>query len=306
VRPTPSGKAGDPPDELMIDWLNVSANQRAEIYLPAVSANAVLARASRLYTTHRLSRIDANTIGCLTGGITFIPLPEGSGEGANFAGLIQISLPPGIRRGQLYQVIIRQLTNGYGQAAPPPPRIAAGARSQVAAPALRWRKVLGTFQINIPVSTKEVLLEREELRLSIFRWIAESIPHSSRWWPVFRRYLELIAIRVGEMGGDPGKILPSPNGYGGLPQPPKEPHRHEYTGKIEALVYDHFGDFEGFALELYDGAKHRFDSREDEVEELVREAWEDRIVTTVVVSAEHRHRPLSISLKRSSGWRPQD
>ena len=313
VRPTPSGKAGDPPDEIMIDWLNVPANQRAEIYLPAVSADAVLARASRLYPTHRLFRVNANTIGCLTGGITYIPLPEGSGDKANFAGLIQISLPPGVKRGQLYQVIVRQLTNAEGEAPQPPPATRARAQAHVAAPALlRWRKVLGTFQINIPVSTKELLLEREELRLSIFRWIAESIPHSSRWWPVFRRYLELIAIRVGEMGGDPGKIRPSPNGYGGLPrpcpepEPPEEPHRHEYTGKIEALAYDHFGDFEGFVLELYNGAKHRFESREGEVEELVREAWEDRIVTTVVVSAEHRHRPLSIFLKRSSGWRPRD
>jgi hypothetical protein len=78
---------------------------------------------------------------------------------------------------------------------------------------------------------------------------------------------------------------------------------HEYTGKIEALVYDHFGDFDGFVLELHDGETRRFESREGEIEELVREAWEDRIVTTVVVETEHRHRPLSILLKRSSGWR---
>jgi hypothetical protein len=315
VRPTPSGKTGDPPDEIMIDWLNVPANQHAEIYLPAVSADAVLARASRLYPTHRLSRVGAATIGCLTGGITYIPLPEGSGDGANFAGLMQISLPPSIKRGQLYQVVVRQLTNAYGTVAPPPPpppQLTVAVQPQTAAaPApLRWRKVLGTFQINIPVSTKELLLGREELRLSIFRWIAEGIPHASRWWPVFRRYLELIAIRVGELGGDPGKILPSPNGYGGLPSPypePERPHeRHEYTGKVEALVYDHFGDFDGFVLELHDGDRRRFDSREGEIEELVREAWEGRIVTTVVVSGEHRHRPLSILLKRSSGWRPRE
>jgi hypothetical protein len=122
VRPTPKGSAADPPDEIMIDWLNVPAGQLAQIYLPAVSADAVLARASRLYPTHRLSRIDAATIGCLTGGVTYIPLPEGSGDGANFAGLMQISLPAGIRRGQLYQVVVRQLTNAFGQAARPHPR----------------------------------------------------------------------------------------------------------------------------------------------------------------------------------------
>ena len=310
VRPTPSGPTGDPPDEIMIDWLNVPANQLAQIYLPAVSADAVLARATRLYGTHRLSRVDASTVGCLTGGVTYIPLPEGSGNGANFAGLMQISLPAGIRSGQLYSVVVRQLTNAYGEAAPPPPpvpQITAVAAPAAAAPALlQWRKVLGTFQINIPVSTKERLLAREELRLSIFRWIALSIPHKSRWWPVFRRYLDLIAIRVGELGGDPAKIKPSPNGYGGLPGPHPEPEEDhelcEYTGKVEALVYDHFGDFDGFVLELDDGDRRRFESREGEIEELVREAWEDRIVTTVLVSVEHVRGPLSIQLKRSSGW----
>jgi hypothetical protein len=296
VRPTPAGTADDRPDEIMIDWLNVPPGQHAEIYLPAVSADAVLARASRLYPTHRLSRVDAATIGCLTGGVTYIPLPQGSGDGANFAGLMQISLPAGIRRGQLYQVVVRQLTNAFGEAEPPPPEVTQASQKPVL---LSWRKVLGTFQINIPVSTKEQLLPREELRLSIFRWMAEAIPHSSRWWPVFHRYIELIATRVSELGGDPAKIRPSQNGYDGLPEPEKPHLRHEYTGKVEALVYDHFGDFDGFVIELRDGEERRFDSREGEIEELVREALENRMVITVVVAAEHPRRPLSILLRRS-------
>jgi hypothetical protein len=137
--------------------------------------------------------------------------------------------------------------------------------------------------------------------------MAEGIPRTSRWWPVFLRYLELIAIRVRELGGDPTKIRPSPNGFDGLPSPLAETHerqgRYEYTGKIEALIYDHFGDFEGFLLELDDGDEMRFASRESEVEALLRVAWEERIVITVVVGAVHQHRPLSILLKRSSGRR---
>ena len=50
---------------------------------------------------------------------------------------------------------------------------------------VRWRRILGTFQINVPVSTKELMLENEELRYSIFSWIAEAIPASSRWYRVF-------------------------------------------------------------------------------------------------------------------------
>jgi hypothetical protein len=215
----------------------------------------------------------------------------------------------------LYQAVVRQLTNAFGEAAPPPPpppqlTVSAAAHPSVALPALlRWRKVLGTFQINIPVTTKELLLGREELRLSIFRWMAEGISHSSRWWPVFLRYLELIAIRVSELGGDPTQIKPSPNGYGGIPRfchPRPEPvcdfeeERLEFTGKIEALVYDHFGDFDGFVLELRHEGEHRFYSREADIEALAREAWAERIVTTVVVEREHCHRPLNLILRRSS------
>jgi hypothetical protein len=171
--------------------------------------------------------------------------------------------------------------------------------------------VRGAFQISIPVSTKELLLEREEVLLSIFRGIAEAIPVGDRWYPVFQRYLKLIAIRVGEMGGDPSQITPSPDGYSGIPR-----FRHrpvcdfeeeclEFTGKIEALVYDHFGDFDGFVLELRHGGEHRFFSREADIEALAREAWAERIVTSVVVEREHCHRPLHLILRRTSTAPPR-
>jgi hypothetical protein len=303
VKPTPPTAKGGAPDEILIEWGNVPAGETAWLYLPAVSADTVLAEASRRYGTHRLSRLDAHTIGCLTGGLTYIPLPAGSGDdNANFAGLMQISLPAGIRRGSLYKVVVRQLTDAVGGVAPPPPPPPRLTSPAAATRLVRWRRAIGAFQINIPVSTKELMLERESLRLSIFRWIAEGISHHSRWWPVFRRYVDLIAIRVGELGGDPSAITPSQNGYDGLPHGPKD-HEHErpeWTGKIETLIYDHFGDFEGFVLELRNGDTRHFESREAEIEALAREAWEQRIVVSVVSSAIRPHRPLNILLRRSA------
>src|SRR5208283_4969285 len=156
-----------------------------------------------------------------------------------------IQLPYGIKKGQSYIIVVRQLTNAQGSAPPPPPpppRIQITGRSAAAAPVYRWRKVLGIFQIAVPVSTKEQLLENEEIRLSIFRWIGESIPASSRWHLVFRRYLRLLADKVRALGGDPDKIKPSQNGYDGLPARglpmPKRPHEREeeeFTGKIDAI-----------------------------------------------------------------------
>jgi hypothetical protein len=303
VRPTPPTVGpGEMPDELMIDWNNVPIGQSAELYLPAVSADDVLARASKLYPVHRLTRVDANTIGCTTGGVSYIPLPPGSGNGANFAGLMSIALPPGIKRGEVYTVVVRQVTNASNvTVTPQTSALFISGKREVH----HWRRVLGTFQINIPVSTKEALLEKEQLRLSIFRWIGTAIPVQSRWRPVFDRYLELIAIRVSEMGGDPHKIRPSANGYDGV-----KPHRKSreergeresrFTGRVVAIAYGRSGEFEGFTLECSDERERCFKSREREVEAVVREAWKKRIVTTVVADEDDRDQPVSIILRRSA------
>jgi hypothetical protein len=310
VRPTPSilGE-GDLPDELMIDWTAVPTGQQAEIYLPAVDADSVLAKSVELYRAERLTRVDAHTIGCTTGGVTYIPLPTGSGDGANFVGLLSVNLPQGITKGQSFTVVVRQLTNASATVAPPPPppppiHIARG-KAHGATPSaatagtlIQWRRVLGTFQVNIPVSTKEILLPREEQRLSIFRWIAEAMPPQRRWYPVFQRYLQGIANRVGALGGNPNKILPSPGGNGGLQPHPKEKHRLAFTGKIAGLLFDHFGDFEGFLLDTEE-CEHKFFSREKDMVVLAERVWRERLRITVWAKHDEPHRALSIIV-----WQP--
>ena len=306
VRPTPRTAAvSSYPDELLIDWTNIPAGQEVEIYLPGVDAEEVLATASELYPTHRLVRVDGHTLGCLTGGVTYIPLPPGTGDGANFAGLMAIALPEGIRHGQLYTAVVQQLTNAATQDVEERERISVADVAETVP--LHWRRVLGTFQINIPVSTKSALLEKEEVLLSIFRWVGESIPVHSRWHSVFERYLRLLARKVSGLGGDPSHIKPAANGYDGLPGDKRHhrgPTSHfdatEVTGKVIALAYDHFGDFEGFILELYDGGIRRFNSREGDIETLVREAWEDRHVTTIIESRDDPCLPVAVILRRST------
>jgi hypothetical protein len=316
VRPTPPGLApGETPDELLIDWTNVPIGQTAEIYLPGVDADWVLRAAGQLYPNNRLSRVDAHTIGCLTDGLTLIPLPPGAGDGANFAGLMTIQLPYGIRKGHSYTVVVRQLTNATASTPPPPPPPPPIALPELELAAVgegelrRWREVLGIFQITIPVSTREQMVENEEIRLSIFRWIFQGIPVSNRWYPVMERYLAELAEKVRALGSDPDKILPSQNGYDGIP-PYGEPHPRpgrrddrdleEFTGKIDAVAYDHFGDFEGFVLELFSGEQRRFESREWAVQTLALRAWEERILVTVVVNRHRAHIPLTLMLRRTT------
>jgi hypothetical protein len=159
--------------------------------------------------------------------------------------------------------------------------------------------VLGAFQLTIPVHPKELLLVREERELSVLRWIAEAIPHHNRWHLVFQRYLQQIAGRVIAFGGDPTQILPSPTGEGLKPRPslPPDELRVAYTGKVAGLLFDHFGDFEGFLLETEE-REHMFHSREKELALLAERAWRERLRITVWAERDQPHRPRSIIIRQ--------
>jgi hypothetical protein len=226
----------------------------------------------------------------------------------HYAGLLSVDLPEGIRRGQQFSVFVKQVTNTFG--------IRRGGSTGVltSAAALNtgdafvsassnkrvyfFRKVLGAFQLTIPVHTKQILLVPEQRTLSLLRWIAPAIPTGSRWYPVFLRYLVYIAGRVEGFGGDPGAIKPSPTG-GGAPSEggPEDGRELAFIGKIAAVEYDMFGDFSGFSLRTEDGVR-RFRATEPQIERLAREAWAERILIRVVVEQRRPSRPLAIELLR--------
>jgi hypothetical protein len=299
VRPTPMGLPAQlPPDELMIDWEDTPHGSEAQIYLPAVDADTVVAMADRMYTTHRLRRVDAHTLSCRTGGVSYVPVPAGGD--INYAGLLSLDLPTALHKGRVFSVVVQQVTNAFGTQLPPPPPPAIAARrlaAAVGAPAeIEWRRVLGAFQLTIPVRTKEVLLLTEERDLSVLRWIAEAIPRHSRWHPVFGRYLHQIAGRVTAFGGDPTLILPSPTGDGIPKHRPRPEARIHFTGKVAGLIFDRFGDFDGFLLDTEDGERS-FSSREKDIAQLVERAWRERLRITVSAERHSPHKPESIIVR---------
>jgi hypothetical protein len=272
-------------DELMFAWGKTPSGSTASIYLPGVTAAEILALADGLYPYHTLSAQDPYTITTPTGPVTFVPIPRNTGL---LAGLLTIDLPPGVRDRDLYTVVVRQLTDATtlrrgGSFTNNPGR---DLQTRVDRQTLSWRRVLGAFQINLRIRTKPELLPPEEDRLALFRWIAENVLPQNRWYPVMQRYIAQLAGRVAGFGGDPGSILPSPAGNVPGAQPGGEvDNRHEVTGKVSGLVFDHFGDFEGFVVETRLGQFRRFHSREHRVCEIVQKAMEDRIWVTV------RHEP---------------
>lgn len=288
------------PDELMIRWGNTPRGSIASIYWPQVNATDVLELASTLYATNSLSAADANTVQCpVQGDVTYIPIPPGAGS--SFAGLFTVDLPSHVVKGHEYTVTVQRLSTKRRKAdrGNSAANLFAAAPAAVArGPIADWRYIVGTFQVKIPVSTKELILRPEENTLAILKWRLEHMAPSNRWYLVLQRLVGIIAGRVQNLGGDPNKIPPSVTGYHPLPVHGLGKAHEEFTGKVIAIIYDRFGDFEGFRLLTEEGHEMSFHGREPEVESLIYRAWEERILITVRVHAHDRHWPASIIYRR--------
>jgi hypothetical protein len=300
VRPTSALiPAADLPDELMIDWGKTPPGSVASIYWPQLNADDVLELASRFYTSHVLRKKDAHTIEVTTGAVTYIPIPASAGP--HLAGLMSIDLPLTVHVGEEFDVVVRRVSWRSQRGA--------NARGGFAANDA-WRYVVGAFQIKIPVSTGPRLLTQEEQLLGLFKWKLDVLPPSNRWHPVLQRYVEQVSGRVEGFGGNPASVPPLPPGtpfvppgHHGGPHPGGHDHDDGCTGKVDALIYDGFGDFQGFVLVTNEGHERRYHSHEPEIEELVREAWETRTLVTVYSEEHDQDRPVALVLRRWHGDR---
>ena len=303
LHPAKGDPVPDPgPDELLIEWGNTPKGSTASIYIPEISASQIVALAGARYTNHSITQLDNQTIQMPVGGISYVPLPPGAAFG--LTGLLSVDLPDTVHKGEVYKIIVRQVTDTFARRPPVIRKInqeLAAVSNAGSADLIRWRRVVGTYQITIPVRSKEVILVAETRLLSVLRWILQSVPAGNRWYPVFSRYVGLIGDRVGGLGGDPNAVKPSPDGSGGEPgggpAPEPEPTRR-YDGKITGLIYDCFGDFNGFLLDDC-STEIEFYAREHQIEALARIAWRERIAITVVTMAMHPRRPVSITLRRA-------
>lgn len=350
IRPTPTVPLDDRPDELMIAWGNVPAGTRACIYLPTVDAGDALDWARRMYVSNRLSLVDTHTLECEAGGVTFVPVPGASD--VDHVGLLSVELAPTVHKGERYSVRVRQITGarfGAGRQVEVAtnrrghdgdvPRAPAGSDAPdavlnsfttVARKGFLYRRTIGAFGLEIPVSTKAAMLPEQERTLSILRHIEQAVPFETKWWPVFKRLVEVYIGRVAGMGGDPTLVVAT--GDGDWRHPDKWRHdgvgehedgdhgdgdrcgddddrRHERSwavdcdaderrcvvGKIAALCYDHFGDFTGFVIESAQDGRTVVRSAERRVERLARQAWETRAVVRVRLLAHDRVDTLSVS-----------
>jgi hypothetical protein len=186
------------PDELIIRWNNVPRTAEAAFYLPEIEVDEILSLSALRQHPTVLEKVDAHTLRCRLSDVTFIPLPTRKGT---LAGLMSLTLPPGVRTGQVFRFSVEQYS-GY------------------------TLKTLGAFQMTIPVRPDPEILPEEIRKLAVMRYVQQAIPATSRWYSIFVRYIDQIAARVRGFGGDPDAVKPSPDGGEGTPEPPVC-HPHE-------------------------------------------------------------------------------
>ena len=287
-------------DELMIDWGNLPIGTVASIYWPQVNASQVVQLASQRYGHHELTAADAHTIQCkVVRHLSYVPIAPGAGE--KFAGLLTVDLPQTVTKGQSFTIVAKRVRT---YTAPPPIVINAPGplhapevshrgkpvaakkdtkRQEQAQPQRSWRYITGAFQINIPIQPDSDILPFDMNTLAIFKWRLSMMPLTNRWYPVMKRYIDILSARIDGLGGNSDSIQPSPTG---LPQPVGKPgrkHLKEYTGKICEILYDCFGDFEGFKL-CSCSEERAFASREKGIEKVARYACRDRLLVSVFVA----------------------
>jgi len=310
------------PDELMIDWGQTPDGSIGHIYWPQISALKVLDLANRLYGTHLLTASDSNTVDCAaTRGVTYVPIPAGTSK--NIAGLFTVDLPLTVTVGQEFNIIVRrvatrrldlpvqqmtgertndgvtiesELIEPDGTDAAPvvaDPESAPPAAGQTPASESvwkpvpeNWRQVVGSFQVRIPVTTRDVMLRPDEDALAVLKWRLEQMDSQNRWYPVLQRYITYLSARIAGLGADPHAIPPSPNG---APAPAGgESDVVSFTGRVKTVNYDCFGCFEGFVLEDCCD-KRTFATRDQAIAEVVLRACKDHLLLTVYVDRSSGH-----------------
>jgi hypothetical protein len=110
-----------PPDELLLDFSEATPEGTLlRLHIPSWRAQDVVDLADRFYARHEIEVVDEHTVEISSGGTRYIPIPK-----CPFAqtGVIAVEFPLGIKKGQRFDVSVRQITNRQRRANIPPPKI---------------------------------------------------------------------------------------------------------------------------------------------------------------------------------------
>ena len=124
IEATPNAVAdGLPPDELLLQWSGRTPppdGTEVRIWIPTWNAAEVVELADRLYARHELRAVDSNTIAVPGGGVRYVPVPRSFQRAT---GIVMADFPLGVRKGQRFDLDVRQVSNRGRRVAVPPPRV---------------------------------------------------------------------------------------------------------------------------------------------------------------------------------------
>lgn len=191
------------PDELMIDWGGLPSGTEAELYIPGLRAPLMHELLARRWAEAGVTVVDDDTLAIpADGGMSHIPLP--ALHRGPLAALLTVQLPSSVRKRQVFTVRVRQAS-------------------------MTGRKVVGSFELRVPVGGGNDFLDDEQRWLAVLQDTPLHRPPDHRWTPVLERLLKVVRGRVRGFGGDPDIIRPSPEGHDPdpcLPCPDPDAHDH--------------------------------------------------------------------------------
>jgi Domain of unknown function (DUF1929) len=175
------------PDILLIHWNNLPKESKITFYTPDIKVDDILQLESftRLSST-KIKKEDEHTCSFLAADINYIPIPGGFEK--NIPGLMTVELPPTVVKGQLFKILVQQ-ARYYRNS----------------------RRIIGSFQVNIPVTTAALMLPSEMRNLAVLKHIHNSIPITDSWYKIFNKYLKGLSDKVDGLGGDATNVPASPN-----------------------------------------------------------------------------------------------
>lgn len=194
---------GEGVDELMIRWGNLPRTSDMKVYLPGITADDMLHQAALLMDEPTMERVDDHTVRLLPADVSFVPIPP-EGQGSPVPGLLQITLPDSVRVDQQFRVVLHHISRAE-------------------------RRIIGTFQLTIPIGDGPRLLHGETRLYAVMRHIFEAVPRETLWHPVLARYLDILGARVRAFGGEPDFVDPSSDGGEG---PGEWEWTHSWRGRL--------------------------------------------------------------------------
>jgi len=172
-------------DELVFFWNNLPHNSKVEVYLPAMDVDYVTLLRNLRHAPTTVRALDENTLSLMVDGVTYLPIPNIGPE--RVAGLLTVTLPDGIKAGEVYTVDVLQMRSAMGL-------------------------VLGAFRLTIPVTKAALLYAREARLLAVFEERLKLTPADNRWYPILLKQVEYFRSRAQGMAEEAAdECVPGPD-----------------------------------------------------------------------------------------------